>query len=154
VLAANDPGATDWLPGVAVVADRLPDAGGLGGVDAVLASGSDALIVAWDMPFVTVDVLRVIVDRARRASADVVVPQSESPFGFEPFCAFYSARAGAPLSRFLAAGGRAPSDFLARLTRVERIPQAELPGDARRLFLSVNTPEDLATARAAAERGT
>jgi len=150
VIVANDASAVEWLPGVAVLADRLSGAGGLAGVDAALATGRDALVVAWDMPFVTSQVLEAIVTRAMATDADVVVPESESPFGFEPFCAFYSARTGPALSAFLAGGGRAPRDFLARLTRVERLSISEVSrlGDVRRMFLSVNSPDDLATARA------
>jgi molybdopterin-guanine dinucleotide biosynthesis protein A len=150
VIVANDAAAAEWLPGVAVLADRVPGAGGLAGVDAALATGRDALVVAWDMPFVTSQVLEAIFARAMATDADVVVPESESPFGFEPFCAFYSARTGPALSAFLAGGGRAPRDFLAKLTRVERLSMSEISrlGDVRRLFLSVNSPDDLATARA------
>jgi molybdopterin-guanine dinucleotide biosynthesis protein A len=149
VLVSNDAAAGNWLPGVAVVADRIPGAGGLAGIEAALSSGRDVLVVAWDMPFVTAPVASAIVARARATDADVVVPESESPFGFEPFCAFYAARVGPALSAFLAGGGRAPRDFLAKLTRVERVPRAELErlGDVRRTFLSVNSPEDLARAR-------
>jgi molybdopterin-guanine dinucleotide biosynthesis protein A len=102
------------------------------------------------MPFVTSQVLEAIFARAMATDADVVVPESESPFGFEPFCAFYSARTGPALSAFLAGGGRAPRDFLAKLTRLERLSMSEISrlGDVRRLFLSVNSPDDLATARA------
>jgi molybdopterin-guanine dinucleotide biosynthesis protein A len=152
VLAANDPDAANWLPGVAVLADRVSGTGGLAGVDAALTSERDVLVVAWDMPFVTAQVASALVDLAHATDADVVVPESESPFGFEPFCAFYAARVGPALSAFLAGGGRAPRDFLARLTRVERVPRAKLAllGDVRRTFMSVNSPEDLAKARALA----
>lgn len=150
VLVSNDAAAAEWLPGVAVLADRVPGAGGLAGVDAALALGRDVLVVAWDMPFVTSQVLEAIIARALGTDADVVVPESESPFGFEPFCAFYSARTGPALSAFLAGGGRAPRDFLTKVTRVERLSMAEVRrlGSVRRMFLSVNSPDDLATARA------
>lgn len=151
VLAANDPAAVNWLPGVAVLPDRIPDAGGLAGVEVAIARGTDALVVAWDMPFVPTAALDVIVATAREHDADVVVPESVSPFGFEPFCAFYAARVAAELAAFLATGSRAPREFLARLSRVRRVPlpAIEKLGDPRRLFLSVNTMEDLAAARAA-----
>jgi molybdopterin-guanine dinucleotide biosynthesis protein A len=150
VLVSNDAAAGEWLPGVAVLADRVLGAGGLAGVDAALATGGDALVVAWDMPFVTAQVLEMIVARASATDANVVVPESESRFGFEPFCAFYSARAGPALSAFLAGGGRTPRDFLAKVPRVERLSMGEVRrlGDVRRMFLSVNSPDDLATARA------
>jgi molybdopterin-guanine dinucleotide biosynthesis protein A len=150
VLASNDAAAADWLPGVAVLADRLPGAGGLAGLDAALALGRNVILIAWDMPFVTPRLVDALAARALGTDADIVVPESESPFGFEPFCAFYAARVGSPLSAFLAGGGRAPRDFLAKVTRVERLSLADLRrlGDVRRMFLSVNSPDDLATARA------
>jgi len=149
VLVSNDTAAASWLPGVAVLADRVSGAGGLAGVEVALASRQDVFVVAWDMPFVTPQVTAAIGERARATDADVVVPESESPFGFEPFCAFYAARVGPALSAFLAGGGRAPRDFLAKLTRVERVSRSELDrmGDVRRMFMSVNSPEDLASAR-------
>lgn len=153
LLAANDTAAGSWLPGVAVVADRIPDAGGLAGVEAALAGERDVLVVAWDMPFVTSATLDAIAREGQARGAEVVVPESVSPFGFEPYCAFYAARVAASLTAFLANGGRAPRDFLAQLTAAHRIPLAtiETLGDPRRLFLSVNTPEELAAARAIAE---
>lgn len=155
VLAANDPAAGSWLPGVAVLADRIPDAGGLAGVEAALARGTNALVVAWDMPFVPTKALDAIVAMAREHDADVVVPESISPYGFEPFCAYYAARVAGELASFLKSGSRAPRDFLARLSRVRRVPLKTVEGfgDPRRLFLSVNTAEDLAAARAAADTG-
>ena len=74
------------------------------------------LAVAWDMPFVTSELLAAIHERAERASADVCVPESDSPHGIEPFCAFYRSTAMAPLDAFLAAGGGSARQFLARCT--------------------------------------
>ena len=153
VLAANDASSANWLPGVVVLHDRIRDAGGLAGVEAALARGTDALVVAWDMPFVPVAVLEDIVATANADDADVVVPESNSPFGFEPFCAYYAARVAAELTAFLTSGSRAPRDFLARLKRARRVPRQRIEriGDPGRLFLSVNSPQDLAAARAAAD---
>ena len=153
VVVTNELDSGDWLPGVAVLADLHPGAGGLAGVEAALVGGHDAVVVAWDMPFVSASVLEAIVARARSADADVVVPESISPFGFEPFCAFYSARVAGALTAFLADTPGAPRDFLSRLSRVHRVALAEVQqiGDPRRLFMSVNTPQDLERARAMAD---
>jgi molybdopterin-guanine dinucleotide biosynthesis protein A len=150
VLLSNDHDASQWLAGVAVLADRIPGVGGLAGVHAVLATGNDALVVAWDMPFVTPGLLEAIIVRARETDADAVVPLSHSPKGFEPFCAFYAARGAGVLERRLRRPQPgAPSDFLAELERVERVGLDRIAqlGDPDRLFLSVNTPDDLARAR-------
>jgi molybdopterin-guanine dinucleotide biosynthesis protein A len=153
LLISNDPRAPAWIPGVDVVTDRHPGAGGLAGVEAALAWGGsrrDVIAVAWDMPFVTGALLQSLVDAADTHGADAAVPQSDSPHGVEPFCAFYSARALRPLTAFLDAGGRAAHVFLRSLERVHTLSAVDVAacGDPKRLLLSVNTPADLERARA------
>lgn len=154
ILAANDPAAPGWLAPrrVTVVADRYPGAGGLAGVEAALAAGGDVLVAAWDMPFVTPRLLQEILDTARSRDASVVVPESHSPHGVEPFCAYYGAAAREPLAAYLARGEHAAHAFLASLPRVVRLPLHTVReiDDPRRLFFSVNTPADLERARAIA----
>lgn len=113
------------------------------------------LVVAWDMPFVPGDLLRRLARQARAGSADAVVPESDSPHGIEPFCAFYAHAVRDPLGEYLRSGGGSAHRFLAGLPRVSRLSRSALRrfGDARRLFLSVNTPDDLARARAMAGSG-
>lgn len=132
------------------VADLHPGTGGLAGIESAFGMDCDVLVVAWDMPFVSSRLLAAIVDAARDTNADVVVPESLSPHGVEPFCAFYSVRVREQLSLFLERGGGAAHDFVAGLSRVHRLPLAEVMriGDPNRLFLSVNTPADLERARA------
>ncbi len=107
------------------------------------------------MPFVTTDLLRAILEAAAQHDADVVVPASPSPHGFEPFCAFYSARVGDPLTAFLEQGGGAAHEFISGLPRVHRLPLATVrqSGDPDLLFFSVNTAADLERARALAATG-
>ena len=150
VLAANSADASDWLSGVAVLPDRREDRGGLAGVEAALASGDDVLVVAWDMPFVSADLLQLILSTAKSSDAEVVVPESSSPNGFEPFCSFYSAACAPALSEFLE-NQSAPADFVASRI-VERIPLRDIRalGDPERLFFSVNSAADLMQARSMA----
>lgn len=149
-LAANDPDATRWLRGVPVIADTYTDRGGLAGVEAALSRGRDVLVVAWDMPFVTVELLRTILAIAAERTADAVLPSSDSPHGFEPFCAFYSARLASELRRFLEAGGGAAHEFIDRVERLQLLTDDLMAslGDPHRLFFSVNTAEELERARA------
>lgn len=149
LLAANDPAASAWLPGVPVVTDAHPGAGGMAGVEAALRHGADVLVVAWDMPFVPGALLRELTDEAAVHSADVVVPESDSPHGFEPFCAYYSVRVLPALTDFLGGGGGAARDFIARLERVRRVTVRDVSrfGDVATLFFSVNTKQDLERAR-------
>lgn len=148
VLVANDPGASSWLPGVELRRDAHPGAGGLAGVHAALGDGADALAVAWDMPFVTTELLLAICDRAE-PGADACVPESDSPHGIEPFCALYRQTVAAPLAAFLAAGGGPAREFLDRC-RVRRMSLSDVRrfGDPAALFMNVNSPADLERARA------
>lgn len=154
VVAANDPDAHTWLGmrEAIPIRDRHPGMGGLAGVEAALAYHSEVIVVAWDMPFVTAQLLGTILDAARVHDPDAVVPESLSPHGIEPFCAFYSDRVREPLARFLESGGGAAHEFVTRLPRLHRLPLAEVrqTGDPHRLFFSVNTPADLERARAMA----
>lgn len=133
-----------------MIPDVRPGGGGLAGVHAALrrANGGDVLVVAWDMPFVTRELLALIRDRFWRSRADGCVPESVSPHGIEPFCACYSAALLEPLAAFLRAGRGAAHEFLRRHT-VERVPLADIAalGDPARLLLSVNDARDLERAR-------
>jgi molybdenum cofactor guanylyltransferase len=153
LLVANAPDAARWLDDIPVVGDRHPAGGGLAGVETALSRGRDAIVVAWDMPFVTSGLLRALLDLAVTRDADAVFPRSASPFGFEPFCGYYATRLLPRLTRFLDEGsGGAARDFIARLDRVHFLSAPEIArlGDPDRLFLSVNTPGDLERARAIA----
>jgi molybdopterin-guanine dinucleotide biosynthesis protein A len=153
LLAANDPAASEWLAGVPVVSDLRTGAGGLAGLEAALAHGRDVVVVAWDMPFVPGALLREIASRGVAEDLDAVVPASTAPHGFEPFCAYYAARVASPLGAFLDADGRAAHEFVQRLDRVRILDENAVRGggDPARLFFSVNTPADLARARAMAD---
>lgn len=155
VVAANDPEASTWLGMHEAIplSDRHPGMGGLAGVEAALTYHSAVIVVAWDMPFVSARLLEAILEAARVHDSDAVVPESLSPHGIEPFCAFYSERVREPLARFLERGGGAAHEFVTRLPHLHRLPLAEVrrTGDPDRLFFSVNTPEDLERARAMAK---
>ena len=152
LIVANDADAASWVPGMRVTRDARLDAGGLAGIEAALTDDRDIVVVAWDMPFVTAALLRRIVEEARVTGADAVAPPSDSPFGTEPYCAFYSARVRMPLSRFLDAGERAAHDFLASLPHA-RVLDAHTMALRPHSLLSVNTMEDLVRARSIAEAG-
>ena len=149
LLAANDAKASDWLPGTTVVPDIHPGSGGLAGVEAALAHSGDAIAVAWDMPFVPAGLVHELARRAHAHDAMIVLPESQPPHEFEPFCAFYSARVLQRLSAFLARGGGPARDFIFATKGVHLSPLNELGsfGDPAEMFLSVNSPADLARAR-------
>jgi molybdopterin-guanine dinucleotide biosynthesis protein A len=152
LLVANDANAFQWLPDVVLLSDLRRGLGGLAGVETALSRGRDAVVVAWDMPFVSSAILRALVDAASAHGAEVAVPESDA-HEFEPFCAFYAATVLPALSAFLDGGGGAAREFVRRLPRVHRMPLTEVErfGDPRTLFFSVNTPADLEHARAVAD---
>ncbi|MEK6611284.1 MAG: molybdenum cofactor guanylyltransferase [Gemmatimonadota bacterium] len=147
LLVANDPGAAAWLPGVRTAGDVRTGEGALGGLHAALAhaGGSAALVVAWDMPFVAVGLLRAL--RALgEAGADAAVPESEtSGRGVEPLCAWYGPSCLAAIERRLDAGDRRVVAFFEDV-RVSRFAAADVArwGDPERIFWNVNSPSDLA----------
>ena len=102
------------------------------------------------MPFVTTELLAALAEHARAHDLDAVLPASDSPHGFEPFCGFYAGRLHPALRAFLAGSGSAAHAFLRTLDRVRFMTPAELginAGDRRPYFLSVNSAGDLERAR-------
>ena len=146
LLVANARDAADWAPGLRAVADARPDCGSLGGIYSALTAGEGpVLVVAWDMPFVTVELLEALV--AGAAGWDVFLPESGGRRGVEPFCGVYGPACVDPVVRQLddedyrAIGfhdsvrvGHLPLDVVSRF------------GDPTTLFFNVNTPDDLARA--------
>ena len=156
LLIANDPEAGEWLPGVRVASDVRPGIGSLGGIHAALVHAATAVIVvAWDMPFVPIELLAEL--RARGEDADVVAPESDSSKrGLEPLCAYYSQACVAPIEQSIDADDRRAIGFFDKV-RVVRLPVDEVRrfGIPERMFMNVNTPGELALAEqyaAAADR--
>jgi molybdopterin-guanine dinucleotide biosynthesis protein A len=146
LVISNDPAAADWIPGVPAAADVRPGLGSLGGIHAaIVQAGSPVLIVAWDMPFVPTALLIAL--RRAGADADAAVPESGSPRGLEPLCAYYTPACVGPIERRLDAGDRRVIGFYEDV-RLARLPAETVAtfGDPARMFLNVNTPDDLARA--------
>ena len=150
LLVANDPRGADWLPGVRTVPDVHPGLGGLGGIHAALAHApGGVLVLAWDMPFVPPPLLAELLSLGTDGAHDAAVPASGSRRGVEPLCAYYGPPCLAAVERRLAAGDRRVVAFHEDV-RVARLDAAAVArhGDPARIFLNVNTPDDLALAEA------
>jgi molybdopterin-guanine dinucleotide biosynthesis protein A len=147
LLIANDPGASAWLRDVRVERDVRPGIGSLGGIHAALVHAATAVIVvAWDMPFVPSGLLAEL--RSLGEDADVVAPESgSSRRGLEPLCAYYSPACIAPIERSIDADDRRVIGFFDQV-RVARLPAEDVRrfGDPERLFMNVNSPDELALA--------
>jgi len=148
LVIANDPAAAEWFPGERIVADETPGLGPLGGLATALhaAEGAPILVVAWDMPFVTAELLREL-RRRGEAGARAVVPVRGTDGWAEPLCAWYAASALPICRALLEAGARRAGALLdALLPDAETVGDEELArfGDPARLFTSVDTPAALA----------
>jgi len=145
VLVANASDAEQWLAGVRVYRDVRSERGSVVGLHTAIASipaGDIALVVAWDMPFVSAGLLSLLTRRVREG-ASAAIP--ESPAGPEPFCAAYDTACLADIERAVARGDFRMSGIVAALPNVSRVADAEVRsfGDPVRLFFNVNTPADL-----------
>ncbi len=136
--------------GLPVLPDAAPEsgAGPLAGVAAGLAYAArqDCDFVATapcDAPFAPRD----FVSRLAEIVADPLAAAAiaESPRGLEPLFAVWRADLLAPLRAYLAGGGRSARDFLAAQGAARARFAAEGP------FANLNSPADLARARAKAQ---
>jgi len=132
-----------------MVADRYPEGGSLGGIFTGLAAaaGDAVFTVACDMPFLHPEVVRLVV--ARAGEADVVIPRVADQY--ETMHALYAKACLAPMEMRLRAGKLKIVGFFPDV-RVLEIDAAAV-GRHRApevAFMNVNTPDDLARARALA----
>jgi molybdopterin-guanine dinucleotide biosynthesis protein A len=150
VIVAGDGSAYAHLD-VPVIADETAGAGPLGGIATALAHTElpYTLVVACDMPFLSLAFLQHLVTRVR--GVDVALPRSED--GYHPLCAAY-ARTLLPAVRARVKDGRLDVVGLVREVRVAEIGPGELaafdPGHV--LLSNVNTPQDLHAACAWADQ--
>jgi molybdopterin-guanine dinucleotide biosynthesis protein A len=146
LLVANAPGAAAWRPDLRVVPDLRPGLGALGGIlTAVAEAPAPVVVVAWDMPFVSPELIRALAAGLERS--DACLPQSDGRRGVEPLCAAYGPACRPAIEASLDAGDRRAIGFHAGI-RVGILPHAEVArlGDPALLFFNVNTADDLAHA--------
>ena len=138
--------------GARVTADLYPGKGSLGGIYSGLHAASNpwAIVVACDMPFLNLDLLRHML--SQRHTCDAVVPMVEGRP--EPTHAAYSRGCLPAIQKRLERDELKIAGFFDEV-RVTYIPEEEV----RRLdpdlltFFNVNTPEDLERALALAREG-
>ncbi len=119
------------------VIDHYRDAGPLAGLHAGLHAATTPwlLVVACDLPFLTADVLRILL-ASRAPEADAVV--ARAPDGrLHPLCACYHARTLPVAEAQLQAGRLAMHAFLDRLQKLRLVDLPEQP------LRNINTPSDL-----------
>lgn len=125
--------------GYAVLPDRSPGAGPVGGIESALScTAADwNLVLACDMPGISAEFLRGLLDAAERLNADALVPAGPSG-RLEPLSAVYHRRCLATLRGALGAGIRKITDALAGLE------VALWTVDDAACFKNLNTPEEWA----------
>jgi molybdopterin-guanine dinucleotide biosynthesis protein A len=135
------------------VEDRWPGEGPLGGIVTALLHTRETepecewnLIVSCDMPFLTADWLRFLVERAVKSDAQVVVPHSTH--GPEPLCACWRTNAVETLRPAFERGVRKVTQGIS-LLRSEVLDERDWKrfDSAGRLFWNMNTAADYAEAR-------
>ena len=135
---AADAGTRGGYP---VVPDRVPDAGALGGLYTALleSKGDQVLVVACDMPFLTVPFLTHLARVG--GGADAAVPRDHR--SRHPLCASYAPRVAARLKQRIDAGRLSVIDALSDLDVLEIGPDEIAPFDPDGTLLSnVNTLDD------------
>lgn len=119
------------------IEDALPEQGPLGGIQAALCASSAEwnLVVACDMPLITVELLESLLDAVRECAGDCLVPVS--PDGrLQPLCALYRRRCLDTVSALLGRGERKMCDAIPQLGAVL------LPMSSAEAFRNLNTPQD------------
>ncbi|HSQ30477.1 MAG TPA: molybdenum cofactor guanylyltransferase [Gemmatimonadaceae bacterium] len=146
VLVANAPDAESWLSGIRVLRDRGTERGSLVGLrTAVAGAGHPVIVVAWDMPFVTSDLLSLLIS-STRPGATAVIP--DGPRGPEPMCALYTPGCLSEIDSALERRDLRLSSLVSQLHDAVRLGTSDVSavGDPSRLFFNVNTPADLVVA--------
>lgn len=131
------------VPGLRVVADRLPDAGPLGGLyTALLETTAPYLVlVACDMPFLALPFLQHLARRVRDADAEVAVPRTDDRY--HPLCAAYARTLLPRIQDRLARHELEMTGLIREARRVEIGPDELARFDPEALMLcNVNTPHD------------
>jgi len=129
--------------GLAVVPDRFPQGGVLGGIaTGVGAAAHDlVLVAACDMPLLRPEMFRLLIERSE--GADAVVPRVGDEY--EALHALYTKACLPAMERALASGRmRIISFFDDVRVRLLYEPELRARDPLLRTFTNVNTPEELA----------
>lgn len=127
---------------IMIAMDEIPNLGPLGGIMAGLKviRHSRAFVIAYDMPFIVPELVKLLVDFDYEA--DVVVPRIGGKF--EPLHAVYDRSCVAPIAGQLANGKNKIIDLFDKVKMVEVDEEVIVGFDSKlRSFFNVNTWEDL-----------
>jgi molybdopterin-guanine dinucleotide biosynthesis protein A len=141
LLVTNNP--LDYLEfDVKIVTDIIPGKASLGGIYTGLffATSEYAFVTACDMPFLNAEFIRSMTEKT--GHHDIVVPRSAD--GIQPLHAIYSRNLLKPIRRLIDADHLKITELFKK-SKVLEIPREEILSfdPAERLFMNINTPEDL-----------
>jgi molybdopterin-guanine dinucleotide biosynthesis protein A len=144
------------LSGIAVVHDKHPEQGPLGGIEAALDSlvsepPQSALFLPVDLPLLPAAFLRWLWNRARSTDALATIPRIDGRE--QPLCAVYASTLAAPLRQALAGGERKVIRAFSQAVPANRLDRFHIEAIApllgwhrpERWFTNVNTPAQWAT---------
>lgn len=136
-----------------VVCDVFPGCGPLGGIHAALTHSSAVLnlMLAVDMPFVSIGLLNFLITAAEGANAVVSVPRTSK--GFQPLCAVYRRDFLSVAEKALRAGNyKIDAAFATVPLRILDEPELSAAGFSEKNFFNVNTPEEYHIAGAESQK--
>ena len=142
-LITNDAVVRGALPGVPARPDLRTERSSLVGLHSALTYCRDgALVVAWDMPFVSRALLARLRELGEAASAAVIPSGADGP---EPLCAYYARSALATVERQLERDEMRLTAFVEALPEKVILSSSEVAafGLPARLFANVNSAADL-----------
>ncbi len=126
-----------------VVSDIFRNCGPLGGIHAALAHSTSGLnlMLAVDMPFVTADLLKFLLNKAAETTAVVTVPRTGR--GLQPLCAVYRPGFATIAEDSLNAEKyKIEAAFAKAAVRVIELEELAAAGFSEKNFFNVNTPDD------------
>jgi molybdopterin-guanine dinucleotide biosynthesis protein A len=130
------------------IEDIYPGCGPLSGIHAALTATSTDLnlILSVDMPLMTPEFLRWLIEKSRASEEWIVLPEIAG--GPQPLCAIYRRRVAAVAGEVLRAGDYKVARLFDRVsTRIVTEPEIFAAGFSPEIFRNINTPEEYAQCR-------
>ncbi len=134
--------------GVEILADEIPDCGPLGGIATALrrCTSDMLLVLAVDMPAMTAEFLRSLLEESQRAAKGVVPSVAalvRARANFEPLAAVYPRAALAIADECLRTGERKLETFIRKLKANQLVSVQSVAEEKAALFTNWNEPEDV-----------
>ena len=134
--------------GVEILADEFPDCGPLGGIATALrrCTSERLLVLAVDMPAMSVEFLRALLEESQRAAMGLipfVAADGGRRGGIEPLAAVYPLAALAIADDCLRAGEFKLETFIRKLQAAQLASVRAFEEKDAALFVNWNAPEDL-----------